>query len=88
MPKFTIRQLLFSIVIFAFIFAIFGWAVRGNIAAYGLGVAIFGLAIPFLCYAVLYFAAKMLQSYGRGSEVPKYSIASQVPNQQKPEKDN
>lgn len=87
MPKFTIRHLFFAIVIFALIFAVFGWAVRGNIAAFGLGVAIFGLVIPFLSFAFLTFVARLLQGYTPQSDIPKYSMVSQTTDQPVPEKD-
>ena len=78
MPKFTIRQLLFSIVIFAFVFAVLGWAVRGNIAAFGLGVAIFGLVIPFFVYACVYLLFSMLNSLS-GSEPYKDLSVDGIP---------
>ena len=55
LPKFTIRQLMLIIVIFAFCSAILGWAARGSYLAYGLGIAMIGLIIPFSVYAVVYW---------------------------------
>ena len=53
MPKFSIRQLLLFVLIFALIFAVLGWATRGNDTAFGLAMALFGLTIPFFMFAVL-----------------------------------
>ncbi len=55
LPKFTIRQLMMIIVVFAICSAILGWAARGSYLAYGLGVAMIGLVVPFSVYAAVYW---------------------------------
>lgn len=55
-------------VIAAFICAILGFAARGNVFAYGLGIAILGLVVPLATYAFAYWTllavSKTLPSTG------------------------
>ena len=70
LPKFTIRQLMGATVIAAFVCAILGFAARGSIAAYGLGIAIVGLVVPLATYAFVYWTLIGLSKATHKSDLP------------------
>ena len=54
-PKVTIRQLLFLMVVLGLYFAVLAWAARGNVVAYSMALSIALLIIPFAAYAAVYW---------------------------------
>ena len=70
LPKYTIRQLMIATVLAAFICAILGFAARGNVFAYGLGIAILGLVVPLATYAFVYWTLLAVSKTLPGSRLP------------------
>lgn len=54
--KFTLTQLLYAMVVMAFVAAIIGAGANGSPLAYGIGVSIVTLVIYFAFFAALYWA--------------------------------
>lgn len=59
-PKFSIRQLLLATIVFGGISALFGFAARGSLIAYGLGFAIVALIIPALVFSGIVFIGRLM----------------------------
>ncbi len=70
LPKYTIRQLLIATVFAAFVCAILGFAARGNMFAYGLGIAILGLVVPLATYALMYWTLLAISKAIPGTRLP------------------
>lgn len=70
LPTYTIRQLLIGTVFAAFICAILGFAARGNVFAYGLGIAILGLVVPLAAYAFIYWTLWAVSKALPGTGLP------------------
>ena len=71
LPKFTIRQMLLIMVGFAFISMIFGFAARGSVVAYGMGVAMLGIFVPFALYGLVYWIVLILSQLLPGGATPE-----------------
>ena len=56
-PKFSLRQLFLIFIGVAAVCSLLGFAARGSMMAYGLGVAILGSIVPFFLYGAVYWAA-------------------------------
>ena len=78
MPKFTIRQLLIATVIFGFLGAVLSWAVNGNIAALGFGIAVLGLVVPFTVYGLVYTLGYVVANSIYPVEAAKVPFAAPV----------
>lgn len=59
-PKFTLRQLLIAMILFALVSALLGWTSKGSIVAYGLGLAIVALIIPLSVYSIAFWVCRGL----------------------------
>ena len=70
LPKYTIRQLLIGTVFAAFICAILGFAARGNVLAFGLGIAILGLVVPLATFAFVYWTLLAVSKAMPGTGLP------------------
>jgi len=55
--KYSITQLLYAMVVMAFVAAIIGAGTNGSPLAYGIGVSLCTLAIYFTFFAILYWVA-------------------------------
>lgn len=53
--KFTIRQMLYAMVVIAFVAAIIGAGANGSPLAYGIGVSLATLVIYFALFAAIYW---------------------------------
>jgi len=58
--KFSIRQMLYGMVVAAFIAAMLGAGANGSPLAYGLGVSICMLVVYFLMFAIIYWTVLFL----------------------------
>jgi len=56
-PKFSIRQLLWGMVMIGLLSLCMSSAARGNRIAFGISVAVVGAIIPLLVYAVVHWAS-------------------------------
>ncbi len=72
-PKFSIRVLLLLMVGIGMVCACLAAASRGSMIAFGLSVSIFATVIPFLVYAVVYWAGYGIASLGQGVSGPDVS---------------
>ena len=63
LPKFSIRQLMYVTAGFCLIAMILGWSVRGDVFAYGLGLAIVGLVVPLAVYQAFYWFALVFSNF-------------------------
>ncbi len=59
-PKFSIRQLLLATIVFGGVSALFGFAFRGSLVAYGLGFAIVALIIPAVVFSAIVFLGRLM----------------------------
>ena len=79
--KFTITQLLYAMVVMAFIAAILGAGANGSPLAYGIGVSLCSLVIYFLFFALFYWFANYLSfrrtgATGKAVKPPKPHLES------------
>ncbi len=72
--KFSITQMLYGMVVFAFIAAIIGAGANGSPLAYGIGISILMVVVYFFFFAVLYWGT--LLATGRWMSVSSSKAAS------------
>lgn len=60
LPKFSIRQMMIGTAVLALFSAVLGWAARGSVLAYGMGIACLLLVIPFSVFAILYWISYLV----------------------------
>lgn len=63
--KFTITQMLYGMVVMAFIAAIIGAGTNGSPLAYGIGVSICTLVVYFAFFALLHWGTYVVFGVGR-----------------------
>ena len=85
LPRFTIRQLLLCMVGVAFVCMVLGFAARGNVVAWGMGLAMLGLFIPIGVYAAVYWFTLGVSKILPGPTTPMIldanpSIPHQIPD--------
>jgi hypothetical protein len=76
LPKFTIRQLLLGMVGVSVVCMVLAFAARGNVVAYGMGLAVLGVFVPLGVYAAVYWAVLSFSKILPGAQVPE-SVSGQ-----------
>ena len=73
LPKFSIRQLLWLMVVIGFFSLCLSSAARGNHVAYGFSLAVIGSVVPLSIYALVHWSSFWIASFvhlaGKHSEV-------------------
>lgn len=72
--KFSITQMLYGMVVFAFIAAIIGAGANGSPLAYGIGVSLLMVVIYFFFFAILYWATLLITG---GKKVAPPEVANE-----------
>ena len=76
--KFTVKQMLYAMVVAALIAAVIGAGANGSPLAYGIGVSVCMVAIHFLFFALLYWGTLTITG-GRRQPLQEVQALPNVP---------